>query len=90
MVIDRNRAPFDDAKRGADSYSEFEGHRRVPKRLGLVGDNAVSGTVGPEPAPSETDDWPRLRRAMAVALLPSLAFWALVSYALSYLISNRT
>jgi hypothetical protein len=63
--------------------------RRKAARLTLVSDAATSSTVQhSEPAPWGTDERVRLRVAVAVALLPSLALWALIWYALTCLISN--
>jgi hypothetical protein len=57
--------------------------------LRLVSDAAVSGAIRQaERAPRETDERTRLRKAVAVALLPSMALWAIIWYALSHLISN--
>ena len=64
-------------------------HRGKAARLTLFSDAAPFRTVRHSgPAPWETDERVRLRVSMAVALLPSLALWALIWYALTCLISN--
>jgi hypothetical protein len=62
---------------------------RRPARLRLVADAEAFRTVRHSgPASRETDERARLRKAMAVALLPSLALWALIWFALTCLITN--
>ena len=64
-------------------------HPGMPARLRLVSDPAAFGTIRQaEPAPHEADKGTRLRKAVAVALLPSLGLWAMIWYALTHLISN--
>jgi hypothetical protein len=64
-------------------------HPGMPARLRLVSDAAAFGTIRhAEPAPPEADERTRLRKAVAVAILPSIALWAMIWYALSRLISN--
>jgi len=59
------------------------------KTARLVSDAASCSTSPqPEPAPRDAGERARLRVGLAVALLPSMALWALIWYALSWLISN--
>jgi hypothetical protein len=72
-----------------ETYAASDDRRARLLRLILVSDTAAAGTARhPEPAPREIDDRLRLRRTMAVALLPSLALWALIWFALTALITN--
>ena len=64
-------------------------HPGMPARLRLVSDAAALSTIRHgEAAPNEADERTRLRKAVAVAILPSLGLWAMIWYALTHLISN--
>jgi hypothetical protein len=72
-----------------ETYATSDDRRAMLVRLMLVSDTTAAGTVRhTEPAPCETDERLRLRKTMAVALLPSMALWALIWFALTYLITN--
>jgi hypothetical protein len=64
-------------------------HRGMAARLRLVADAAALGTIRQaEPAPHEADEGVGFRKAVAVAILPSLGLWAIIWYALTHLISH--
>jgi hypothetical protein len=86
MVNDPARS---DEKGGMGTFVAPGEHPGMAAGLRRVSDAAAFGTIRQEePAPRETDERTRLRKAVAVALLPSMALWTIIWYALSHLISN--
>ena len=72
-----------------DTYIVPGDPRRKAARLRLVSDASSTSTFRhSERAPRDTDDRVRLRIGLAVAVLPSMALWALIWYALTQLISH--
>ena len=64
-------------------------HRGKTAGLRLVSDATTFTSVGhPEPAPRETDGRARLQVEVAVAVVSTLALWAVVWFALTRLITN--
>jgi hypothetical protein len=89
MVNAPFRARFDDGEGGMETFVAPGDHRVKAARLRLVSDAAVFDEVRhSEPAPCDIDERARLRKAVAIALLPSLALWALIWFALTCLITN--
>jgi hypothetical protein len=71
------------------TYATSDDHRAMLVRLITVSDTATAGTARhSEPTRRKTDELLRLRKTVAVALLPSLALWALIWFALTCLITN--
>ena len=82
------RARFDEED-GMNTYVAPGDHRGKTAGLRLVSDATTFTSVRhPEPAPRETDERVRLQVSLAVALPLSLGLWALIWFALTYLISN--
>jgi hypothetical protein len=72
-----------------ETYAASDDRRARLLRLILVSAIAAAGTARhPEPAPRKIDEQLRLHKTIAVALLPSLALWALIWFALTALITN--
>jgi hypothetical protein len=72
-----------------DTYVGRGDRRGKPARLRLIsGPEALPKVRHSEPASRETDDRVSLRVALAAAVLPSIALWALIWFALTRLISN--
>jgi hypothetical protein len=85
----RRSAPLDDERAGMETYVVPGEHPGMPARLRLVADAAAVGTSRhPDPISLEVDERVRLRKGVAVPLLPSLALWLLIWFALTCLISN--
>jgi hypothetical protein len=73
-----------------DTYFVSGEHRGEAAGPTLLTDAEASGTIGhpDEPVPRVANERARLQKAVARALLPSLALWALIWYALTCLIAN--
>jgi len=72
------------------TYAASADHQRGSSlSLSLVGDPAVFGAIRrDDPATHEADARVSPRASLALIVLSSLGLWALIWFALSYLISN--